>query len=503
MTTDEKTANGATGQTAIVKRAPSGLGFGAHGVQITTFDDAWRLATAISRTRVKGAETADIVFMKVQYGAELGMPPMASVVNVYVVDGKPSLGATSVLARIKATGAYNVRVKRTPRKDGGFDLALTNDECVLEFVVRVGTNDLKARNPYSDEWEWVGESRFDQNDAKKAGLIGKDNHSKYPRNMMFHRAITNGARWFCPEVFFGTVYTPEELGARVDDNGDVLTLDGNTGDEVPPPKAARSAVAEVGRAVNAPPERAPDPPKVADAEVIDEGAVVLAGNIPDAFEEPKPEPAAEPVYLALVKQSGQGKAFAELARHDVVWATTAKGEPEINDAFDKACALAEKSAKARAKKYGETFGEAGYIGIRVLTKAEATALAARPIEAAAPLSPTQASLPVVSSDPSPAASTETPPSYASPDGATAGPPASKTSALGDALKAMPKEAAEVVRYVTTQQKKLSAEDYFRLQQFGRARWNVSRKTPADTGLDEAKKKALAEAIAAAPEGCVP
>jgi recombinational DNA repair protein RecT len=51
-------------------------------------------------------------------------------------------------------------------------------------------------------------------DAKAAGLDGKDVWKKYPRNMLFGRAMTNGCRWYCPDIFGGkSVYTPEELNA--------------------------------------------------------------------------------------------------------------------------------------------------------------------------------------------------------------------------------------------------------------------------------------------------
>lgn len=42
---------------------------------------------------------------------------------------------------------------------------------------------------------------------------------------MFARAMSNGVRWFCPDVFFGAaVYTPDELGAAVDAEGNVIDL---------------------------------------------------------------------------------------------------------------------------------------------------------------------------------------------------------------------------------------------------------------------------------------
>jgi hypothetical protein len=53
--------------------------------------------------------------------------------------------------------------------------------------------------------------------ASTAGLAGKDIWRQYPENMLFWRAMSNGASAFCPDAFAGApVYTPDELGADVD-----------------------------------------------------------------------------------------------------------------------------------------------------------------------------------------------------------------------------------------------------------------------------------------------
>ena len=57
----------------------------------------------------------------------------------------------------------------------------------------------------------LGRSSFTADDAKAAQL-GGENYKKFPRNMYFSRALTNGARWYTPEVFGGSaIYTPDEL----------------------------------------------------------------------------------------------------------------------------------------------------------------------------------------------------------------------------------------------------------------------------------------------------
>ena len=60
-------------------------------------------------------------------------------------------------------------------------------------------------------------------DASAAGLTNKDNWKKYPRNMLFARAISNGQKWYAPDVYNGvTVYTPDEMGASVDEEGNII-----------------------------------------------------------------------------------------------------------------------------------------------------------------------------------------------------------------------------------------------------------------------------------------
>ena len=63
--------------------------------------------------------------------------------------------------------------------------------------------------------EKIGEYSFEEEDARTAGLLGKENWRKYPKNMYFARAISGAARTFCPDVFVGSVYTEDELDSPV------------------------------------------------------------------------------------------------------------------------------------------------------------------------------------------------------------------------------------------------------------------------------------------------
>jgi len=90
--------------------------------------------------------------------------------------------------------------------------------------------------------ESIGKSEFTAADAAKAGT---QNMGKFPRNMLFARAMSNGVRWYCPDVFSGnSVYTPEELGARTDDEGYII-VDRASGEVIESPKPTIASLDDV------------------------------------------------------------------------------------------------------------------------------------------------------------------------------------------------------------------------------------------------------------------
>jgi hypothetical protein len=138
--------------------------------------------------------------VKVLAGQELGLGAIASMTGIYIVKGRVTLSANVMAAVIKNSGRYNYRVRK-----------MSNEECEVEFF---------------EGSESIGVSSFTMADAKNAKLAGGDNWQKFPRNMLFARALSNGAKWYCPDVFSGsTIYTPDELGAEVDaESGEVIDL---------------------------------------------------------------------------------------------------------------------------------------------------------------------------------------------------------------------------------------------------------------------------------------
>lgn len=140
---------------------------------------------------------------KILAGRELGIQPMAAMTGIYVVKGRVTLSANLLASLVKRSGRYDYRVVK-----------LTDQECELEF----------SEAPLSGQRRVLGISSFSMADAKKAGL-GGDNWSKYPKNMLFARAMSNGVRFYTPDITGGPIYTPDEMGARVDgDTGDVIDI---------------------------------------------------------------------------------------------------------------------------------------------------------------------------------------------------------------------------------------------------------------------------------------
>ncbi len=137
--------------------------------------------------------------VKILAGREMGYGPFAAVQGIHVIQGKPALSANLMAAAVKANPRYDYRVRK-----------MEASECSLEFF-----------QLYDGKRESLGVSTFTLADATKAGVKNLD---KFPRNMLFARAMSNGVRWFCPDVFSGnTVYVPDELGAMVDgETGEII-----------------------------------------------------------------------------------------------------------------------------------------------------------------------------------------------------------------------------------------------------------------------------------------
>lgn len=150
-------------------------------------------AISIGETFYKSGMFADIksaqqAVVKIMAGAEMGISPFQAMSGIHIIQGKPTIGAGLMASRVKASGKYNYKVTE-----------MTDKVCTIDFI---------------EGGQSIGTSSFTIEDAKKAGTKNLD---KFPRNMLFARAMSNGVRWFCPDIYEGPVYVPEEMESITED----------------------------------------------------------------------------------------------------------------------------------------------------------------------------------------------------------------------------------------------------------------------------------------------
>ena len=191
------------------------------GLQIRTMDDLSRVSKMLSASGFfSDAKDASQCGVKVLAGIEMGFGAFASMTGIHIIKGKPSIGAGLMAAAVKRHPNYNYRV-----------IENTETVCRIEFFEK-----------WDGKMQAIGTSEFTVADAKKAGTQNLD---KYARNMLFARAMSNGVKWFCPDVFDSPVYTPEELGAVVDGEGnyiegDAITISASTVETIAPVAPAQN-----------------------------------------------------------------------------------------------------------------------------------------------------------------------------------------------------------------------------------------------------------------------
>lgn len=125
--------------------------------------------------------------------------------SMHVIDGKLSLSA-ELMRGLAIRAGHRVRVVKREM-----------DEAIVEI-----TRSDRPDEPYRASFTWQ--------EAVDAGLQNKDNWKKYRRAMLVARATSIAMRDECPDVLYGVVYTPDELGAVENEDG---SIDVPTAEEVP------------------------------------------------------------------------------------------------------------------------------------------------------------------------------------------------------------------------------------------------------------------------------
>lgn len=132
------------------------------------------------------------IFARVMAGLELGLGPMESLRELFVVDGKVS-SSGRLLMRLALRGGARVRwIERSETR---------------------ATCEITSPDGTTEQWTWSVE------DATRADLMGKRNWRLYGRQMLMWRALSMGLNFQCPDLLGGGLHMAEELGAETDAQG--------------------------------------------------------------------------------------------------------------------------------------------------------------------------------------------------------------------------------------------------------------------------------------------
>jgi hypothetical protein len=154
------------------------------------YESLWKLSQRISNTpfvptALRGKNEA--VLACVLYGAELGLGPMQSLNSIHVIEGRTAMSPELMRAMVARHGH---------RID----------------VVENSATACEVKGIRSDTGS-TATVRWTMEDAKLAGLAGKNNWKTYPRAMLLARATSELCRIVFPDVIAGLSYTPEEVSS--------------------------------------------------------------------------------------------------------------------------------------------------------------------------------------------------------------------------------------------------------------------------------------------------
>ncbi|NDZ93303.1 hypothetical protein G3I13_01830 [Streptomyces sp. SID6673] len=201
--------------------------------------------------------------VKIIAGVEFGIQPFASMRGINIINGNAEMSSNLMAAKVKKHPKYDYKVVES-----------SNEGCTLEFTELVSGKTVS-----------LGKSTWTIDDAKRAGLTRNPTWQKFPMNMCFARALSNGVRMYTPDVFYGApVYVEGEISGEFPEKAE------DTAQEPPATKTddeAEPVEGEVVDTAQAPVGDEPTQDTPADAlqEKLDEIAELAAklGHGPDWF----------------------------------------------------------------------------------------------------------------------------------------------------------------------------------------------------------------------------
>lgn len=177
------------------------------------YEMMWKVSQRVTNTpfvpkALQGKPEA--VLACILYGAEMGIGPMQSLNSIHVIEGRAAMSPELMRAMVARHG-HRIDV-----------IENSNTACEMKGV----RNDTGS----SATVRWTME------DAKMAGLAGKNNWKTYPRAMLMARCTSELCRILFPDIIAGLSYTPEEIasieGVEIEETAPVMQIEEAVVEEV-------------------------------------------------------------------------------------------------------------------------------------------------------------------------------------------------------------------------------------------------------------------------------
>lgn len=146
----------------------------------------------------KDATTKAQCFVKIMAGREWGINPFSAMQGINIIEGKPAMSGGLISSLIKKSGKYDYKILRHDKTGSKIEFFQGSQSLGVSSFVEADAQLVKTKQ-----------------NGEYITLNQKFNWKSYPEAMYFNRALTKGARMYCPDVFDGAVYVPEELGSEI------------------------------------------------------------------------------------------------------------------------------------------------------------------------------------------------------------------------------------------------------------------------------------------------
>ena len=302
------------------------------------------------------APSAGKVLLVIETGGMLGIHPIAALSSINIIEGKPAASAGLISGLIRGAG-HKLRIRETGTIEGG-------DYSATATLVRSDDPD----EPFTSTWTpqraaRAGLCKYAQN-AKGVWEVNARSSRGMPlpwesftESLCKARIVSEVGRDGAQDVLLGIRYTPEELGGRVDVNGEydgeMIVLDSEGSEPVPAAPSAKPAArkqATNGTQGTKRPKAAAEPEPAATPEPVtpepaaeDDTPAVLVPDEPVDAEAPAvpveeiidaelvDEPIAEPALTDEELEANEIRAH-EAAEQSRMVAESEAGEPTTWDA---------------------------------------------------------------------------------------------------------------------------------------------------------------------------